>query len=223
MAGILTRALPAAGRPLHEELVSAALQGCAALASIAGLVLLLRQAGPAGPVPIVGAAIYGASLILAYAASAAYHGIPEPRLKRLFRTLDHCTIFFLIAGTYTPIALVALSREHGWLLLALIWPLAILGVALRLAQGPRFHRVAIALYLAMGWLGIAWGKALYDAAGVVPVLLIVLGGCAYTGGLVFYRWDRLRFNVALWHVSVVTGSALHFLAVARCLSPAASI
>ncbi len=219
----MSRSLTTTGRPLREELTSAALQGGAALASVAGLVLLLRQAGhAAGPWPAVSAAVYGTSLIVAYLASALYHGMAQPRLKRLFRTLDHCTIFFLIAGTYTPIALVALWRRHGWLLLAAIWLLAILGVVLRLAHGPRFHRFSIALYLAMGWLGVAWGKALYDAAGLAPILLIVLGGCAYTGGLLFYRWDHLPYNVALWHVSVVTGSALHFFAVALYVMPGAA-
>jgi hemolysin III len=207
-------------RPPREELTSAALQGSAALASVGGLVLLLHQAGRGtGPLPVLAATVYGASLIVAYLASALYHGVAEPRLKRLFRTLDHCTIFFLIAGTYTPIALLALWQRQGWMLLALVWLLALLGVVLRLAHGPRFHRIAIALYLAMGWLGVVWAKALYDAAGIAPILLILLGGCAYTGGLVFYRWDRLPYNVALWHVFVVTGSALHFLAVACYVMP----
>ncbi len=213
----------AAGRPLREEITSAAIQGSAAALSVAGLFVLIDRAGPQpGTLRVIGAAVYGASLIITFLASALYHGVPHPRVKRVFRAIDHCAIFLLIAGTYTPIALLALWRQAGWLLLATIWTLAILGVALRLVRGPRFHRLAIPLYLAMGWLGMAWVGRLYDAVGLAPILLITAGGIAYTGGLAFYHWTRLPFSTALWHLCVVAGTACLFLAIALYVFPAAA-
>ena len=212
-----------ATRPLSEELTSAAIQGTAATASVAGLILLITRAlSQEGVLPLIGALVYGASLIVAFAASALYHGVPQPRLKRIFRTVDHCTIFLLIAGTYTPITLVTLRQHSGWLLLISIWALAITGVVLRLVKGPRFHRVAVPLYITMGWLSIAWGKALYDAAGFGTIALVIGGGVAYTGGLLFYRWTGLRFSNPLWHLCVVTGSVCFFLAISLYVLPAST-
>lgn len=212
-----------AERPWREDIASAAIQGTAAALSIVGLVVLLHRAGPrSGMLAIIGAAVYGASLILTFLASALYHGVLQPRVKQILRTLDHCAIFILIAGTYTPITLLALWHHEGWLLLATIWTLAILGAVLRLVHGPRFHRLAIPLYLAMGWLGMGWSGPLYDAIGLMPILLIVAGGIACTGGLVFYRWRRLPFSTALWHLCVVAGMACFFLAIALYVYPAAA-
>jgi hemolysin III len=217
------RGAMAALRPSREDITSAAIQGTTAALSAAGLVLLVHRAGAqSGALPVIGAAVYGASLIVAFLASALYHGVLQPRVKRIFRALDHCTIFVLIAGTYTPIALLALWHHEGWLLLASIWTLAILGIALRLAHGPRFHRLAIPLYVAMGWLGVAWSGPLYDAIGLGPILLIVAGGVAYTGGLAFYRWTRLPFSNVLWHLCVVAGTACFFLAIALFVFPDAA-
>ncbi|HYB56301.1 MAG TPA: hemolysin III family protein, partial [Alphaproteobacteria bacterium] len=139
-----------AARSLAEEITSAAIQGSAAVASVAGLAFLVARAWPRpSALPFLGVLVYGISLIMAFLASALYHGIWHQRLKRIFRAIDHCTIFLLIAGTYTPVALMALWRHQGWLLLAAVWILAIGGAVLRLAGGARFHRIAIPLYLVM--------------------------------------------------------------------------
>ncbi|HEY6334940.1 MAG TPA: hemolysin III family protein [Alphaproteobacteria bacterium] len=210
-------------RSLGEEIVSSAIQGTAAVGSVVGLILLVTRAWPQGTaLPLIGALIYGATLIIAFAASALYHGIPQPRLKRFFRTVDHCTIFLLIAGTYTPITLVTLWHHSGWLLLLSVWSMAIIGIVLRLVRGARFHRFAIPLYLAMGWISVAWAKALYDATGLGAALLILAGGVAYTGGLLFYRWNGLRYSNALWHLCVVAGSACFFLAISLYVLPAST-
>lgn len=203
-----------------EEFTSATIQGSAALLSIAGYALLLARARPSAAV-LAGISIYGVSLIVAFLASALYHGVWHCRLKRLFRTVDHCTIFLLIAGTYTPIALIALRPHGGWLLLAAIWTLALLGMALRLAAGARFHRLAIPLYLAMGWLSAAWAGALYAALGAAPLLLFAAGGIAYTGGLLFYRAHALPFSNPLWHLCVVAGSACFYAGIALYVLPPA--
>jgi hemolysin III len=212
-----------AERPLREEIASAVIQGSAAAASIAGLVLLILRAWPQpSTVPLVAVLVYGASLIVAFLASALYHGVWHRRLKAVFRAIDHCTIFLLIAGTYTPVALIALWHHSGWLLLATIWTLAIVGAVLRLVRGARFHRVAIPLYLTMGWLGIAWVGTLYHVIGLAPLLLFAAGGLAYTGGLLFYRWTGLPFSNPLWHVCVVAGSACFYIAIIFYVVPSAA-
>ena len=208
-------------RSLAEEITSAAIQGVAALASVAGLAFLLARAGPGGAA-LTGVIVYGVSLIVAFLASALYHGIGHRRLKRIFRAVDHCTIFILIAGTYTPIALLALWRHEGWLLLAAIWTLALMGAGLRLVQGPRFHRIAIPLYLAMGWLSLAWARTLYETLGVAPLLLFAAGGLAYTGGLLFYRAKTMPFSNPLWHICVVAGSACFYAGIALYVVPSAT-
>jgi hemolysin III len=208
-------------RALAEEIASAAIQGVAALASVAGLAFLLARSGPSAAA-VTGVIVYGVSLIVAFLASALYHGIWHRRLKRIFRTVDHCAIFILIAGTYTPIALMALWRHEGWLLLAAIWTLALMGAGLRLVKGPRFHRVAIPLYLAMGWLSLAWARTLYETLGVAPLLLFAAGGLAYTGGLLFYRAKTLPFSNPLWHLCVVAGSACFYAGIALYVLPSAS-
>ena len=211
----------ASPRSLAEETASAAIQGAAALASVAGLAFLLARAGP-DAAALTGVVVYGVSLIVAFLASALYHGIWQGRLKGIFRAVDHCTIFILIAGTYTPIALLALWRHAGWLLLAAIWTLALLGAGLRLAMGPRFHRIAIPLYLAMGWLSLAWARTLYETLGVAPLALFAAGGLAYTGGLLFYRAKALPFSNPLWHLCVVAGSACFYAGIALYVLPSAT-
>ena len=212
-----------AARPLAEEITSAAIQGSAAVASVAGLAFLVARAWPRPSVlPFLGVLVYGISLILAFLASALYHGIWHQRLKRVFRAIDHCTIFLLIAGTYTPVALMALWRHQGWLLLAAVWILAIAGAVLRLVRGAGFHRIAIPLYLVMGWLVLGWSRTLYEAVGAVPLALFTAGGLAYTGGLLFYRATRLPFSNPLWHLSVVTGSTCFYLGIALYVLPSAS-
>jgi hemolysin III len=215
--------VPGTDRILRDEIASAAIQGTAAALSIPGLIFLIMRAPP-GPdvMALIGVVVYGLSLTLAFLASALYHGISYPRIKSFFRTIDHCTIFLLIAGTYTPITILALWKAEGWLLLGAVWLIAASGVALRLWRGPRFHRIAIRLYLVMGWLALAWGGTLYHALGPRPMLLILAGAVAYTGGLAFYRAERLPFSNPLWHLCVVLGSACFFAVIALYLLPSAA-
>jgi hemolysin III len=203
-------------RPLEEEIASAAIQSCAAAASALGIAYLVAQAAPRHDVPALAAlVVYGASMCLAFLTSALYHGVQQPRIRSVLQQIDHCTIFLLIAGTYTPIAVLPLRHHGGLALLAAIWIIAVAGIALRLTNGALYERVAIPLYLAMGWMGLAWSVPLYRAIGHVPILLMLGGGLTYTGGLLLYRWHRLPFSNCLWHLSVVAGSAWFFAAIDR--------
>src|ERR1019366_6426696 len=120
--------------------------------------------------------VYGASVFIAFLTSAIYHGVQHQAIKAVFRKMDHCTIFLFVAGTYTPIASLPLQHHAGEMLLALIWTLAIAGIVLRLMNEPLFHRVAVPLYLAMGWLCLGWSMPLYQTVGTEPLLLIIAGG-----------------------------------------------
>lgn len=201
-------------RSQREEMASAAILGAAAVASAAGLAYLTTRAIPAlGALALVSLAVYGASLVAAFAASALYHGARHGRWRLVFQKIDHCTIFLLIAGTYTPVAMLPLRHHAGAALLASIWALALSGVALRLF-GPRLYdRIAVLLYLGLGWLCLAWSASLYETVATAPMLLMLAGALSYTGGLLFYRWHRLPFSNSIWHLCVVAGSAWFFIAI----------
>ena len=190
--------------------------------SLAGMVVLVISAHLRGDAwHVAGCAVFGTTLVLLYAASTLYHGIPSPPAKRVLRQLDHAAVYLLIAGTYTPFTLVNLRGSWGWTLLALIWGLAVLGIALQVAIPRRVHRACVPLYLAMGWLIVIALEPLVRSVHSGGLLLLVLGGLAYTLGVVFYAWRRLPYNHAVWHVFVLGGSACHFSCVLSYVIPPA--
>ncbi len=206
-----------------EEVAHALTHGLGLVASVGGLVTLVATAWLRGDAwHIVGVSIFGATLVLLYAASTLYHSIRNPRVKRFFQRLDHAAIFLLIAGTYTPFALVALPGSRGWTLLSVVWGLALTGIALQFGLPHAGRRVAVPLHLAMGWMVLIVFEPLANSLHPDGLVLLALGGLAYSGGVVFYAWQRLPFNHAVWHVFVLTGSALHVACVAGYLIPAGS-
>lgn len=199
---------------LAEEVANAITHGIGAALSIAGLVVLIVVAALHGGVAsIIAVGIYGSTLVLAYLSSALYHSIPRGKAKRALQVLDHSMIFLLIAGTYTPLALLALASGPDWFLLATIWSLALAGIMLQIIWPNRYEPLRVALYVAMGWLALAWAGPLIAGLGWDGSALILLGGVAYTAGIGFYAWDRLPFNHAVWHLFVMGGSAAHFFAI----------
>ena len=200
---------------LAEEIANAVTHGVGAALSIACLVvMILVAAGKGGGLAITAVAIFGASLILLYLTSTLYHAIAHRKTKRVLHVLDHCMIFLLIAGTYTPVALLAPLDGPDWLLFSIVWALAVTGIFVRIAGGGRYRKIKMALYLIMGWLVIAWSGPMVESLGSGGTGLILAGGIAYTAGIAFYVWDSLPFNHAVWHLFVMAGSAAHFFAVA---------
>jgi hemolysin III len=205
-------------RPLREEIASATIQGTAAAASAMGLVYLFEKARPLqDALGLAAVVIYGASVFVAFLTSALYHGVRHQRIRPVLQQIDHCTIFLLIAGTYTPVAMLPLRYHDGVALLASIWTLAVAGIAVRLWNGPLFRRVAIPFYLLMGWLGLGWSVPLYAKIGTLPILFMIAGAVSYTGGLLFYRWHSRPFSNSMWHLCVVAGGAWFFVAITRFL------
>jgi hemolysin III len=196
-----------------EELASSLTHGIGAGLSVVALILLVTYSAIAGDAwRVVAFGIYGASLVLLYLSSMFYHAFSDPRLKRIFRVCDHIAIFLLIAGSYTPIALVSLRGAWGWTLFGLIWGLAVLGILLEVFFMDRFRWLTISVYLGMGWLVVIAGKPVAAALDVGALIWLAAGGLAYTGGVVFYLWKKLPYNHAVWHLFVMGGSACHFFA-----------
>jgi len=206
-----------------EEVAHVVTHGVGLLLSILGLVVLVVVASARGDVwHVVSVAIYGSTLVLLYAASTFYHALHSPRAKAVFRVLDHATIYLLIAGTYTPFTLVNLRGGWGWALFGAVWGLAILGVVLEAAATHRGRILSLILYIGMGWLVAIAVKPLIASVATGGLILMVAGGLAYTGGVVFYAWRSLPFNHAIWHVFVLAGSVCHYFAVLLFVIPGAS-
>jgi len=176
------------------------------------LVVLAARSGDAWK--IAGCATYGAALLLLYGASTLYH-IARGRAKAVLRKLDHCSIYLLIAGTYTPFALVTLRGPWGWTLLGLAWGLAAVGIAQEFVFGKGARRLSILIYVVMGWMGVAALRPLAAGLGTSGLAWLLAGGLLYTVGIVFYLLDeRVRHFHGVWHLFVLGGSAAHFIAVA---------
>ncbi len=202
-----------------EELAHSLTHGAGLLLGIAALVLMIVFAAQKGSaIRVVSSTVYGVTLVVLYASSTFYHALPSGRGKRVFGILDHAAIFLLIAGTYTPFALVTLAGGWGWSLFAVIWGLAIGGIVLEAVSRGRMRRVQLLLYLVMGWGIVAAARPLVRELATGGLALLLAGGLAYTLGVVFFVWRR-PFHHAVWHVFVLSGSICHFFAVLLYVIP----
>ncbi len=203
-----------------EEVANGITHGIGALLSIAGLVVMLDFASSYGNIwHLVSCSIFGATLIFAYISSTLYHSIPAPEAKRILRLFDHSAIFFLIAGTYTPFTLISLRGPWGWSLFATVWGLAVTGVLCKIFMPRKLAAFSTLLYLAMGWVIVIAVQPMLTHVAQGGLWLLLAGGLAYTGGVIFYVWDRLPYNHMIWHLFVMTGSTLHFFAILLYLVP----
>ncbi len=201
-----------------EEIANAVTHGLGALLSIAGLAVLVKLAALRGnALHVASFAVFGTTLILLYTASTLYHILTNPTAKKVFRILDHSAIFLLIAGTYTPMTLVALRGRLGWTIFGVIWVLAVLGIVIKSVFVGRFHKISVAVYLGMGWICVFAFKSILNRVPGSILILLGLGGLCYTVGVVFYSWHRLPYSHAVWHLFVLAGSTLHFFAILRIL------
>ena len=203
-----------------DELASSLIHGIGIVLSIAGLATLVAFAALRGnALAVVACAVFGSSLVLLYTASTLYHSVSVPAAKPTLRMLDHIAIYVLIAGTYTPFTLIALPGAWGWSLFIAVWTLALAGSALELGLLGRYRKLAVLLYVGMGWIGMIAFQPLSHHLQTGGMLLLLGGGAAYTLGVPFYLWRKLPYHHALWHVFVLAGSVLHFLAVLLYVIP----
>ncbi|MDN7124827.1 PAQR family membrane homeostasis protein TrhA [Pseudidiomarina terrestris] len=199
---------------IAEEVAHAITHGVGAVASIVGLVVMILWSAAYGDTwHIVSVSIYGASLILLYTASTLYHAFPWPRIKSFFQHIDHAAIYFLIAGTYTPFALINLRGPWGWTLLGVVWGIAIVGVILELSLSERKKWLSLSLYLGLGWMAVVAIKPMITHVEVGGLMLLLAGGLAYSLGVIFYVWKSLKYHHAIWHMFVLAGSVLHFFSI----------
>jgi len=208
--------IPAMSRQqLHrEEIANALTHGLGAvLATGAGSVLIAQAAIQAGVRELVGATVFVAALVLLYSASTLYHLARTPKVKSRLKVLDHCAIFLLIAGTYTPFTIAAMRGGWGWSLFGVIWGLALLGILLKLFFTGRFHYLSTATYISMGWLVVVAFVPLTQALQPAALAWLIAGGVSYTAGTLFYHNNRLPYSHAIWHLFVLGGSVCHFAAV----------
>jgi hemolysin III len=208
---------------LSEEIAHAVSHGIGIVLSVAGLAVLVAYASLYGNAwHIATAAVFGTTLFLTYTASTLYHAITHPRAKRVLRAIDHATIYLLIAGTYTPLTLVSLRGQQpmlGWALFSAVWICAVAGIVWKSVALGKLPILSVVFYVAMGWCAVlAWQPML---AAIAPggIKLVVAGGVAYTFGLVFYAWQRMRFHHFAWHLFVLAGSVFHYFAVLLFVIP----
>ena len=198
----------------YEELANSVSHGLGLVAAVIALPILVLAAIRQGDMPfIIGASVFAVSMVLLYLASTLYHSVSEGPAKRLFRLLDHSAIFLLIAGTYTPFTLGVLRGPWGSTLLVLVWSLATVGLAIKAFFGTRFKWATMTLYVGMGWLALIAAKPILEHVPLPGILLVVLGGLAYTSGLGFFAAHRLRYHHFIWHLFVILGTTCHFFAV----------
>ena len=207
-----------------EEIANAVTHGVAALLSVAGLcVLVAFAASYSGSALVVTAvAIFGASMVCLYTASTLYHAIPDIRAKKVLQVLDHAMIYILIAGSYTPFCLVTLKGWVGITLCCAVWAIAIAGVSLQKILLKRSDWINCLLYLVMGWLVVLAIDPLISALPEGGLWLLVLGGVAYSVGVIFYIWEKLPYGHAVWHVFVFLGTVLQFFSVLLYVIPGVS-
>jgi hemolysin III len=199
---------------LGEEIANAVTHGLGIAASLVALVALVAFAAMYGNVwHVVSVAVYGVTLLLLYTASTLYHSLSSTRACHVFKVIDHAAIYLLIAGTYTPFTLVTLRGPWGWSLFGVVWGLALVGIALEAFWVYRPKWVSGVVFLGMGWMVVVAIKPLLAALPPHGMQLLVAGGLAYTLGVIFYVLKRIPYTHAVWHLWVLAGSALHFLAV----------
>ena len=196
-----------------EELLNTISHGIAAIASIFGFVILLNSISN-HQIILISTLLYSFSLIILYTLSTLYHGIKNKKLKEIFRILDHCGIFILIAGTYTPIALISINGTTGWWIFAIQWSLVIIGSIFKFFSTGKYENISLLIYIIMGWMIVFKWNTLINSISPTALNLLVWGGIIYTTGIIFYVLDsRMKYSHFIWHLFVITGSTIHYIMI----------
>lgn len=201
---------------IREELWNAITHGLGAILSVVGGTVLITLAALKGnPWQLISAIVFTMALLLLYTASTLYHSIPHISAKQKLKVFDHCAIYILIAGSYTPFTLIGLRGHGGWWLFGIVWTLALAGVIFKLFYTGRFKLVSTLIYIGMGWMVVFAIKPMLQNIDATTLIWLFTGGIFYTLGTVFYMSKKIRYTHAIWHVFVMLGSASHFIAISR--------
>lgn len=199
---------------LLEEWANSVTHGIGAVLAVVGLVVMLVVvAGQGDTWKVVSASVYGSTLIFMFLTSTLYHAIQPDAIRKVLRQVDHLAILYLIAGSYTPFTLVTLNGSWGWSIFGVIWGLTIVGTVLQLSPARHVKALMVTLYLLMGWVVVVAINPLVKNLDTGGLGLLLAGGLAYTGGVVFYLNKRIPMNHAIWHLFVLAGAILHYFAI----------
>ncbi|WP_313893407.1 hemolysin III family protein [Psychrobacillus sp.] len=202
----------------REEIANAIIHGIGALLSVAALVILIVFSAMHGTAwHVVSFTLFGATMVILYASSTLVHSFPAGRAKDVFEVLDHSSIYFFIAGTYTPFLFIAVKGPLGWTLFGVVWGIAIAGTVFKAFFVKRFLHTSTLMYVVMGWLLVFAWKPLVTNISTEGLVLLAVGGVLYTFGAIFYVWRGFTYHHAVWHVFVLAASILHFFAVLTLL------
>lgn len=205
---------PVAPYSLREEIANSLTHGAGILFSVVALTLMLALTIPSrNGAHIASSAVYGVSMFLVFTASTLYHAIPFPVAKARLKVFDHCAIYLLIAGSYTPFLVVALRGETANQMLVTVWGLALVGIAFKLAFIQRFKALSVLTYLGMGWLSMLVIRELAQVLNQQGIVMLALGGVCYSVGVIFYLNKKIPYNHAIWHVFVLAGAVCHFISI----------
>lgn len=209
-----TQTYPIKSQTLGEEIANSITHGVGIGLSIAALVILVVLASKRGDAwRIVSFSIYGATLILLYLSSTLYHGFVNPKIKNIFRILDHSAIYLLIAGSYTPITLTFMRGAWGWTLFGIIWGIAIGGITVTILLLDKLKALLVLSYVAMGLIVVIAFKPMIEMVPRGMIAWLFIGGACYLLGIIFYLWKRLPYHHPIWHIFVLGGSISHFLGI----------
>jgi len=196
-----------------EEVLNSVSHGIAAIASIIGLIALIIKSSKQDWM-LFSTIVYGASLIILYTSSTLYHAFKNEKIKHIFRILDHCSIFILIAGTYTPILLISIGSSTGWWIFGIQWTLVLMGFIFKLFYTGKYEIISILIYIIMGWMVVFKWDNLTNVMSVSAFNLLLTGGLIYTIGIFFYLFDsKIKYFHFVWHLFVITGSILHYIVI----------
>jgi hemolysin III len=201
-----------------QEVVNALIHGIGILFGVSGIPVLIAIGTVNGNTPgIIGTGIYGFCFLMLFTSSTIFHIALEPAIRQLFKKLDHISIYFLIAGTYTPLLLVFLNNTFGITLLVILWSLTLLGIFFKMRYTGRFEIVSTIIYLLMGWIMVVGGRKFFDAMPTDVLIFICIGGGLFSIGVFFYLWDKYTYTHAIWHGFVLAGAICHYVAVLLAL------
>lgn len=200
-----------------EETANGLTHGVGLGASLAGAALLVALTALHGDGwQIASSIVYGLALVTLYTASTLYHSFRRERIKTALRVFDHCSIYLLIAGSYTPFALVSLRGGWGcWALFGLVWGLAVAGIVFKVFFTGRLNALSTVVYVLMGWLAVVAAKPIVEAVPTAAIWLLLAGGVVYTASTIFYHNRRVPYSHAIWHLFVICGSVFHYLAISE--------
>ena len=203
---------------LEEELANSLTHGFGILFSVVAISLLITFSVLEGSVlHIVSSSFFGGAFLLMYTFSTLYHAIQHQKTKSILRIFDHISIYFLIAGTYTPFLILGIGGSRGWLMFGIVWGIAILGTVFKIFFTHRFPKLSLFLYLGMGWIAIFIAQPLYEQLSTTVLSLLIGGGVSYTMGTIFYINHKMHYAHAIWHIFVLIGTISHFIAVMNLL------